>query len=424
MKDIPDAVVSSTPIFNLPEDLMYEIFLELCDGIEDPAPKLSLVCRRWRNAILDAPILWSNIQFRTPPPYYIQELRLQRSKSAPLIVTIIPDIYSSLPMGMRSLALIIKLLRPHVHRFDSLNIMSMKPKGLRTFFDELGHIEAPLLKHLVVRGAVDAKKWTLKPFGGYATGLLTLHVVTGRTNWDSSLLCHLTTLSLGDTWCSWDISVFDILTTLSQTPCLRDLSLQFDDGDLRIGKTWKSSQVKLECLVNIYISGLLHSSITKPWVECLLFGILAPGLSAFPSNISPTCLTALNNCPTFPLPGLKNLQMIHNPTKSQNELTISLNSFPALIKNLPQLRQLTLRGTQLDEITLHTLSTQLPFLDTLVICDLPLSFGGLKVMVLARIIDDNLSALRSLFALKSYRVVGWPESEVEWFKAHIFKVQA
>ena len=422
MEGLPQigTVAIFTPIFSLPEDLMYEIFLDVCEGRDEPPLEISLVCKRWRTAVLDASLLWSNIRFNSPPPYHVQERRLQRSKSAPL--NIIIDKHKFHPLGMPSISSIVKLLRPYVYRFGSLDIRAMKEKGVRTFFDELGHIEAPMLKSLILREVVDTKKWTLKPFGGHAPRLLTLHVAWGRTNWDPSLLCNLTTLTLGSLQWIWGISTFDILTTLAQTPRLTALTLKFHEEDLQAQKAWTSSQVKLEYLTVIHIpNGWGSRPVTRPWIESLLCGLFAPSLPKFPILISPTCLAALNNCPSFPLPSLQNLKMMHLAPNCPDELTMSLNYFPALMKNLHHLRALILRGDQLNETALHTLSTQLPCLDTLVIYDAPLSFEGLKGMVLTRASNPSLSALKKLSPRKNlYSTTGWPSTEeMEWIRAHV-----
>ena len=392
-------VVPSTPVFDLPEELMYNIFLDVCKNNILQTLKLCLVCKRWRKSILDASVLWSNIQFKSPPPYHFQERLLQRSKSAPLSITI--DKIGCYVTGMRAIAMVIKLLRPHVHRFGSLNIISMKAKGVRTFFDELGHIKAPMLERLVVQQPVDAKKWILKPFGGHATRLLTLHVACGRTNWDLSLLCNLTSLTLSiSSWrYTWHINVFYILTTLAQTPYLQTLNLQVELGHLAVGQTWIFTQIKLCHLTEINITSVNHYVYTsfaeEPWIAPLLCGIVAPNLHRFPYAIPPLRLAALNDCPIFPLPGLQELQMIPSHTNSQSELALSRDSFPTLVKNLHQIRKLYLLGDQLNEIALQTLSTRLPYLDTLDITGFPPSIEGLNSMILARANNPDLSYLTS-----------------------------
>ena len=408
----------SPPIFTIPDDLMYDILVDVCKDDDTRPLELSLVCKRWRNAVLDASILWSNIEFNSPPPYHIQERRLQRSKSAPLTITILPQFQSG--MGMRAIASIIKLLRPHVHRFRSLDIGYMKRKGVRTFFDELGRFKAPILTNLTVRAPVDSKKWTLKPFGGHATGLLTLHIAWGRTNWHPSLLCNLTSLSLAvSSWnSSWNITLFDILKILTQTPCLKTLGLQFRRNAIQTGEPWNSSPVKLEFLSAIHFSTLIHTFNTmEPWMLSLLCAIIAPNLRSFPCNIHPPCIMTLNDCATFPLPGLRDLQMMPDP----DGVNISRDSFPAFLKNVHQLERLCVIGDQLTKPAIQHLSTQLNYLKVLLIRGNPLSLEGLKNLVVARINNPDLSALKTLMMGRTYyQEKNWPSDlEVEWFKAHV-----
>ena len=425
MKDFPPApgslAVPPPPVFNLPEDLMYVIFLDTCGSNHRRALELCLVCKRWRDFVLDTPILWSNIAFNSPPPYHLQACQLQRSKSAPLKVII--QQCEQHGMGMRSIASIIRLLRPHVHRFEFLDIRKMKAKGMRTFFDEIGSIKAPMLKSLMVRQSVDAKKWTLKPFGGHAQKLLSLTVACGKTDWHPSLLCNLTDLTLvvSSLNGTWHISVFDILTTLAQTPLLKNFNLQFERGHLNTGRAWSSKQVILEHLSSINFSTVTRTTIAmEPWMRSLLCGIVAPNLPRFPCTILPSCLVALNTCITLPISGLQDLRMIPDRLNSINELIISLNSFPALVKNLHQLRKLQIRGDQLIEAGFRCLSIELPCLNSLMIQGNPTSLQGLADMVLARIISPGLSTLTTLLIRRTFDQLDWSTHiEMKWFPTHV-----
>ncbi|PBK59683.1 hypothetical protein ARMSODRAFT_774632 [Armillaria solidipes] len=109
--NIADAKVLSSPVRRLPSDILRSIALETIPSPSETMStshfhdslnthnspwKLSQVCRSWRLTIVNSPELWSSIslQIRSGPvssigrPIFILGLHLERSRNAPLTVSI------------------------------------------------------------------------------------------------------------------------------------------------------------------------------------------------------------------------------------------------------------------------------------------------------------------------------------------------
>ena len=410
-------------IFRLPDDIFYNILLDLYGENTKVPVELSLVCKRWRGSILNVPALWADITFNHPPPYDTQALQLHRSKASPLIITI--RAYRTYGMGIPATVAIIKLLRPHVHRFRSLEIKSLKGKGLRTFFDELGKLEAPLLGRILVSELVDAKRWTQKPFGDHAPRLQVLHLACGgRKNWHPPLLCNLTSLTLGlDTTSPQPtITVFEILITLSKTPKLEQLVIK---NTAQIGLPWMSAQVPLNELSRI---DLIDAFVTHPrtidWRHLVIRQIIAPKVRRLTSpNVIPSpTLLDFTQCQYFPLAGLHELFIC--PTNwdyPPQEWNITKHQILLVLQVFQQLRRLTLPSDMLDEAVFRCLSTQFSALEKLVVHNPAPPFDALRRMVCARIEDFTLAPLLSmrLDVIPGTKNEMLEKEDVKWLMKHV-----
>ena len=290
---------------------------------------------------------------------------------------------------------------------------------MTAIIDELGQLEAPLLKRLLIATCSDhtRRDWVLKPFGGDACKLEVLHITHGKRNWHPSLLRNLTSLELGTLWmygirCKWHITVFEILTTLAQTPRLQRLRIH---SEPELGLPWTSAQIMLAELNEFKLN-----SMRGAWRKALIHQIVAPKLRCItcddtPTLFSPSMVMSLAQCRIFPLPELQELYLGSTGLGD----TLCRDNFTFLLEQFPQLRDLTICASTLDEAAFNGLSTRFPNLHKLKIIGISheLESAILRKMALARVGDPILSQLSVLQVYSSTK--GLRKEDTVWFEANV-----
>lgn len=147
---------TETPIFLLPYDVLYMIFLL---GLERDRHKyhtyllkITQVCRRWRISALESKLLWTRIYFAPPlKPWLRQAVFIERSRDSLLEIEISEDFrnghYGSLQLftnghAMKSIKGIMNSICPQAHRWRSLHLAGHIPfKIVRVIIDRLASLD-------------------------------------------------------------------------------------------------------------------------------------------------------------------------------------------------------------------------------------------------------------------------------------------
>ncbi|KAG8954345.1 hypothetical protein FRC03_011484 [Tulasnella sp. 419] len=157
-------------------DVLYKIFWhangeQSVTGNQELPVIISHVCRQWRQYIFDIPTMWSVINFKSrgrDEDWARQIAYLERSKSAPLDITIWSDLHQDTYLGTARIMGVLRLVKPHIHRWKAIHI-HLHPKGFRLFTDPLRVAAAPALETLDVNmwpGWTLGTKWRCRIFNG------------------------------------------------------------------------------------------------------------------------------------------------------------------------------------------------------------------------------------------------------------------
>ncbi|KAG9029750.1 hypothetical protein FRB95_004952 [Tulasnella sp. JGI-2019a] len=209
------------PISRLPNDLLVEIFT-LASAMEDRLTRqccgdrtnirmlatLAFVCHEWREIVHTTPSLWTYISADHPETASLE--CLARSDQAPLRISVEYPLFQ-FPARHKFKTRIIH----EVHRWKSADISDMDIELLR----ELEQRPAPLLEMLDIRGNMGSAAVMRNLFCGSASRLRHLSLTHFRIPWDSSLLSHLRTLSIGY-WRDDGPSVQQVVHILQSCPDL------------------------------------------------------------------------------------------------------------------------------------------------------------------------------------------------------------
>ncbi|KAF4575469.1 hypothetical protein EYR40_004792 [Pleurotus pulmonarius] len=187
-------------IHHLPLELLQLIFQQVVVDFEDEedeyrsptfgmAHSLSLVCKSWRNLVLNNPVLWAVIDAQHPE--HVLELSLLRSMHAPLILNLEPDQSTTTNASW--------MVYREFHRFASF---SSRPR-MRDWHILQGQLcsSAPLLQSFdLSMGPISASYFLPDNiFGGvHPPRLRKLHLQGFQLNWShhSFLFYNITNLSL------------------------------------------------------------------------------------------------------------------------------------------------------------------------------------------------------------------------------------
>jgi hypothetical protein len=244
---LEQAVRLQAPISRLPSELLVHILtlgvLEPDDN-DDPLvlSNLMLVCRHWAALVRDTSVLWSRIIISPHHPLSRARLRLARSKSVPLDISLVFDTRRDTP-GARAptdqiLARALDLLVPHIARWRSFHLAVPEPPQAHAALARCA-APAPLLASLTVRifNTLQDEETDAPPapalFAGLAPRLraCTLHALAFDWRAPAPRLAGLRVLDLGGYWSGAPPSAAAILEMLRACPELEELALRSMSDD-------------------------------------------------------------------------------------------------------------------------------------------------------------------------------------------------
>ncbi|KAF8550062.1 hypothetical protein OG21DRAFT_1469249 [Imleria badia] len=290
---LEQAVRSQSPIYRLPEELLSSIFVTgVCQsGDQDSllVSSLMLVCRYWRDVVVNSPELWATICISPHDSLQKARRRLARSKSVPLDITVNFTPRSDNATGlMENIIRAMDLLRPALWRARSFRLsVPNRPQAhaalLRCKED------APLLETLsiCIFHSMQEDHYSspcLPLFNGHTPRLRSCSFTSFNFGWDKRIVSGLRVLQLGGYWNGFSPSVDKLLEMLRACPQLEELALRNmsdadPEGSVHSEPEFMSNKVvKLPRLIkaSFYYAGnmrvrMLLSQISFPALESLDF---------------------------------------------------------------------------------------------------------------------------------------------------------
>lgn len=290
---LEQAVRSHSPIYRLPEELLSSIFVTgVCQsGDQDSllVSNLMLVCRYWRDVIINSPELWATICISPHDSLQKARRKLARSKSVPLDITVnFPPRAENATGVMENIIRAMDLLRPALWRARSFRLsVPNRPQAhaalLRCKED------APLLESLsiCIFHSMQEDHYSspcLPLFNGHIPRLRSCSFTSFNFGWDKKIVSGLRVLQLGGYWNGFSPSVDKLLEMLRSCPHLEELALRnMSDADPDTAvhsepEFMTNKIVKLPRLVkaSFYYAGnmrirMLLSQISFPALESLEF---------------------------------------------------------------------------------------------------------------------------------------------------------
>lgn len=232
---LEQVVRSQSPVFRLPEELLSVVFvIGVCDAQdEDPllVSSLMLVCRRWRDVVVDTPRLWATICVSPHDSLAKARRRLSRSKSVPLDVAINfgPRIDNTSPVT-ENIVRAMDLFRPALWRTRSFRLSVPNRPQAHAALVRCKE-DAPFLETLsicIYHSMQDDHYTTpsLPLFNGYTPRLQSCSFTSFNFGWDRRLLSGLQVLHLSGYWNKHAPSVDTIIDVLRGCPNLQELTLR------------------------------------------------------------------------------------------------------------------------------------------------------------------------------------------------------
>ncbi|TFK52373.1 hypothetical protein OE88DRAFT_1627936 [Heliocybe sulcata] len=246
---LEQAVRLQSPIQRLPSELLAAIFVvgALDTAEEDPlsVSALMLVCKHWTDVALDTPILWSRLVFRSQASIERAKLKLARSKSAPLDISIDfnPRLETAGQMT-QNIVHAMDILRPSIYRWRSFSVVvSNRPQAHAAL--QRCREPAPLLQafSIQVSNSMQDDHYSSPPlsiFDGQTPRLRSASFTSFHLGWDSRLLTGLRVLKLSGYWESFSPSNAQILDILRACSKLEEFSLRnMSDVEPEPGCAWE-----------------------------------------------------------------------------------------------------------------------------------------------------------------------------------------
>jgi len=256
---------SLAPVSRLPHDLLTDIFILIhrSERINvksslrsPPCLQVSHVCRAWRDAALQCPLLWTNILF-SPPEW--TAIMLERSRTAPLKIEVPIE---HINLADHTFVSSVRLALSHIHHIRYLCII------LFDRFRDLGDLLSPfltgspeILEELILSSFSVFPKYTY-PSMESAPCLRSLELYSCHINWQLfSSVGNLTSLVLKDIPMASRPSIENILSLLQTMNKLEKLSLIHAIAELPLNiRTLPPHDVaplKLENLLHISLTGFV-----------------------------------------------------------------------------------------------------------------------------------------------------------------------
>lgn len=290
---LEQAVRSQSPIYRLPEELLSSIFVTgVCQSDDQDSllvSSLMLVCRYWRDVVVNSPELWATVCISPHDSLEKARRRLARSKAVPLDITVNFTPRSDSTTGvMENIIRAMDLLRPALWRARSFRLsVPNRPQAhaalLRCKED------APLLETLsiCIFHSMQEDHYSspcLPLFNGHTPRLRSCSFTSFNFGWDRRLVSGLRVLQLGGYWNGFSPSVDKLLEMLRACPQLEELALRNmsdadPDASVHSEPEFMSNKVvKLPRLIkaSFYYAGnmrvrMLLSQMSLPALESLEF---------------------------------------------------------------------------------------------------------------------------------------------------------
>ncbi|KAI0262871.1 hypothetical protein BC834DRAFT_364219 [Gloeopeniophorella convolvens] len=256
---------SLTPVSRLPYFLLADIFAFLLGSGNAHSPAclyVSHVCRAWRDAALQCPLLWVNILFH-PPEW--TSIMLDRSRTAPLTVDIKLKFWVLPP---DALIKSVRLALSHMHHIRYLCVDLGDGDGDGQYGAVLSLLASgsPDILERVKISCTAYHRSHVQPFFDKAPRLRTLELVGCHTDWQLPFASNLTSLVLKnippDSRPSMD-DIFSILRRLSnlQNLALFDATQGFPRTVVTLPPLQDPAPINLDHLLRLSITGHLLDCI-------------------------------------------------------------------------------------------------------------------------------------------------------------------
>ncbi|KAI0029165.1 hypothetical protein K488DRAFT_10507, partial [Vararia minispora EC-137] len=312
-----------TPINALPNEVLADIFVLGADmqaeepidldpdarsdaGADEDAEVdfevlVSHVCQRWRAVALGTPALWNCVSFSEGPPFERSRTYIERSREAPLTITIDCTVQPRQTDGRvlpEDLPAIRDLILPHVGRWRSFECAVSSYAVMHSTLLALSSAgPAPELDELMLydHGEHDDEyesfhpaslRAPLLPFGGIAPNLRHVVLWGVHLDWErAAFLTGLETLELA--YHARDVrpSYAVFARMLSSSPALHRLSLQLScpAGD---ADDWPVTPLPLPCVDQLQLAFLDPSTVLALLARLALPALRHLALEADPDDYS------------------------------------------------------------------------------------------------------------------------------------------
>ncbi|KAJ3538337.1 hypothetical protein NM688_g6535 [Phlebia brevispora] len=239
------AVRLQSPIQRLPSELLSSIFVAgVMDREEEEEDALMfsnimLVCHHWRDVAVDTPTLWSRITAGVHHSLQKARLKLERSKSLPLNISV--DFSPKIENGTVFTDAIVRtmeLLQTSIWRWKTFRlVVPNRPQANAAL--ACCRDPAPLLEVLSIRVLHSMQEdhhhaIPPRPFGGETPSLTFCSLTSFNFGWDIRLVSHLRTLSLSGYWNGFSPSADVILGIIRACPHLQEIVLR-NMSDVEVG---------------------------------------------------------------------------------------------------------------------------------------------------------------------------------------------
>ncbi|KAG9315781.1 hypothetical protein JVU11DRAFT_3430 [Chiua virens] len=295
---LEQAVRSQSPIYRLPEELLSSIFIiGVCQsGDQDPllVSSLMLVCRYWRDVVIDTSELWATICISPNDSLEKARRKLARSKSVPLDITVnFPpraETRAEDATGVtENIVRAMDLLAPALWRARSFCLNVPNRPQAHAALMKCKEEDATLLESLSIcifhsMQEDHCSSPCLPLFKGRTPRLRSCLFTSFNFDWDKRITSGLRVLQLGGYWNGFSPSVDKLLELLRGCPHLEELALRnMSDADPDASvhsepESISNKVVRLPRLVkaSFYYSGnlrvrMLLSQISFPALESLEF---------------------------------------------------------------------------------------------------------------------------------------------------------
>jgi hypothetical protein len=286
---LESAVRLQSPVHRLPSELLASIFTTTIMTLQEEdtfmLSTLMLVCRHWKEVVLNTPIIWSRIVTGIHHPLSKAFRKLERSKSIPLqiVVDFSPRVENG-SVSTESIVRAIDLLSTSIWRWKTFRLTVPNRPQARAALMRCRD-PAPLLEVLSIHVLHSMQEDVYHPntscsiFNGQTPSLTSCSMTSFNFGWDMNFLRRLRVLKLGGYWNGYAPSMDTTLSILRACPHLEELSLRnmsdidsgaCEDADPSEVRTNDTRMIHLPRLTKatFYYSGALRTSTILGLLSC------------------------------------------------------------------------------------------------------------------------------------------------------------